>query len=175
MDIKRVRKKLNNKGFTMMEIIITVAIVSIFFLSISIVVPQSLDYYILMEKTSTAIELTDIIENGLGMELAGAASIAFDDSVGITYINGEEIRKFPANKDLSKLNMKVSVDDKKLEVTGRPYIWRSVYDDELYGQYTAKILLTQDDNTGNINIKVTIFDENNDSVCTTTKPVIMYN
>ena len=71
--------------------------------------------------------------------------------------------------------MQVSVDNKKLEVTGRPYIWRSVYDDELYGQYTAKILLTQDDNTGNINVKVTIFDENNESICTTTKPVIMYN
>lgn len=175
MDKRIIKKKHNNKGFTMLEVIITVGIVSIFFLSISVVLPQSLEYYILMEKTSTALELTDIIENGIGMELAGASSIAFDESVGITYINGNEIRKFPANKDLSGLNMQVSPDVKSLKVTGRPYIWRSVYDDEMYGKYTASIILNQNIDTGKMNVTVTIFDEDNKSLCTTTKPIIMYN
>ena len=173
--LRTVLKKVNNKGFTMLELIITVAIVSIFFTAIAYVIPEALEYYLVVEKTSTALELADIIENGLEMEMGGAASLAFDESYGVTYINGEEIRTFPANKDLSNIDMQVDVDNRTVIVSGKPYVWRSVYDDELYGDYSAKIVLDQDVDTGDMRIELTIFDGDGDQLCTSRKPVIMYN
>ena len=76
---------------------------------------------------------------------------------------------------LVALIIQVYVDNRTVIVSGKPYVWRSVYDDELYGDYSAKIVLDQDVDTGDMRIELTIFDGDGDQLCTSRKPVIMYN
>ena len=187
--------KNNNKGFTMLEIVITMALVTIFFGVVVVVVPSGLSQYISMMKLSDGIELTNVIENGIAGEFAVASSIYFDEENDvITYIKDHEQRSFPSNdddyvaiddNDVTKLNEVsrecTSYTDansniiNQITAGGRPYVFNTICDDGVYDGYYSKIKITYNQKHCTYEIEVEVYDENYDIICSSKKPIITYN
>lgn len=175
-------KKLNNVGTTMMELIITVAIVTVFFGAVAIAVPNCLEQYVMMKNTSEAMEITSIIENGLSTELGGAGRISFTADKGLTYARNGQIRNFPILEDKAGDSSKTStikVENKDgvsiMTVTGKPKIYGTLYDTAFYGNMTVEIIVTYKKGADCMNSKITVYNSEGESIAITEKPIVLYN
>lgn len=196
-NVKKTSK--NNKGFTMLELVITVALVSIFFGVVVAIVPSTINEYIAMRKLASAMELTNLIENGIATELSSATSICFDEEKDvITYIKNKEQRRFPSNEDktlllegfttLNEIGRNVSEYPdgmggkvSTIEVGGKTtdgghvYVFNSICDDGIYSDFGAKITIIYVSATNSYEMLVCVYDENDEIICSSQKPIIMYN
>lgn len=175
-------KKNNNLGTTMIELIITVAIVAVFFGAVVVAVPRCLEQYIMMKESSEALELTSIIENGLSTELGGAGKIHIDADRGLTYIKNKQIKYFPMAKGVTEdsnyeyeLSIDTSGEEKVVKVTGKPKFYGALYDAGIYGNMTVEIILKYATAASCINTKITVFNAEGKSIAVTEKPIILYN
>lgn len=65
----RNRKKQFNTGMTMLETVIAVALVSIFFTVVAVVLPATLEQYVMMRRTSEALTISSVLHSGIEMEI----------------------------------------------------------------------------------------------------------
>ncbi|MGN0347883.1 MAG: Tfp pilus assembly protein FimT/FimU [Lachnospiraceae bacterium] len=97
-----------NQGFTMLEMIVTVALVSIFFGAIAVAIPKNLQTYLMEKRLAKGLEMSTIIENGLAQEFGAASGISIvttEDGTYLSYVknvkNGDAMTTrqcwFPAN------------------------------------------------------------------------------
>lgn len=175
---------LNNKGLTMLELIMTVAVITVFFTTISITLPRVMEQYILMKNTSEALEITSILENGMATELGGAANFRFEEKYnGLGYEKNLQVRYFPLNAQKSEedpdygctTTLVNTGSEHFLTITGRPKIYGTLYDGGFYGNMTVKIELKYKDGAENMNVKITVFDAEGKSICVSEKPIVLYN
>ncbi len=167
----------NNDGFTMLEMIITVALVTLFFSAVAVVVPAILNNYVTMNKTNKALEMTTVIENGLSAEWAKAYQITMpDDSTKdprLSYQIGQYKRYFPVEKDQADTSITADSVNHTISVKGKPIIYGAVFDESFYKWgWTAEVVLKQDDT--DYSVKVTIYDEFNEIITVSEKPLIIY-
>lgn len=197
----------------MMELIITVALVSVFFGAVALTLPKTLETYIMEKRISRGVEMTEIIENGIAMELGAASSVSIvtaeEDGASYTYLsyvsnvvsgNGVRISEqhwFPANYKDSDVNITYSMEStnnntsswQKLDdgtpltftkdsvcisADGKPQVFNFVIDDDFYRDMQAKVTLYYNGTERLMSMKVQIYDDQG-SVCTSEKSVILYN
>lgn len=123
----QMNKRMANKGFTMMEMIVTVALVSVFFGALALAIPQNMETYILEKRLLKGVEMSTIIENAIAHEFGVASNIVIvggtldagfhestDGSVYLSYVTNtldkdgnriSEQRWFPANYDSSDVKI----------------------------------------------------------------------
>lgn len=176
MCTKAIRQK-GNAGFTMLEMIITVALVSLFFSAMAVVIPTILNNYVTMNKTNKALEMTTVIENGIAAEWAKAYAITFPVDTTkeprLSYQVGNYKRYFPVEKDQDGTSTTTKYTDNTITVKGKPIIFGAVYDESFYKWgWTAEVILKKDGN--DYSVKVTIFDENDEIITVSEKPIIIY-
>lgn len=111
----------------MMELIITVALVSVFFGAVALTLPKTLETYIMEKRIARGVEMTQIIENGIASELSAASSISIAtmdvEGTSYTYLsyvsnvvsgNGVRISEqhwFPVNYKDSDVTITYSTDN----------------------------------------------------------------
>ena len=109
-----------NQGFTMLEMIVTVALVSIFFGAIAVAIPKNLQTYLMEKRLAKGLEMSTIIENGLAQEFGAASGISIvttEEGTYLSYVknvkNGDAMTTlqccFPANYTAD--NVTVSYSD----------------------------------------------------------------
>lgn len=175
MCTKAIRQK-GNAGFTMLEMIITVALVSLFFSAMAVVIPTILNNYVTMNKTNKAVEMTTVIENGMAAEWAKAYAITLPNTPEeprLSYQVGNYKRYFPVEKDQEGTTITTDFTNNTITVKGKPIIFGAVYDESFYKWgWTAEVILKKDGN--DYSVKVTIFDEYNEVITVSEKPIIIY-
>lgn len=179
---KQLNNRLNNKGTTMIELIITVAIVAVFFGAVAVAVPKCLEQYIMMKETSEALEITSILENGLAAELGSAGRISFNEETGISYVKNGQNRYFPIKKGVTEdtnydydIKLKIDGSERILRITGQPKSYGTLYDIGFYGNMTVEMTLDYVPGNDCINLQVVVFNSEGKSIATTNKPIILYN
>ena len=73
--MSRLKNRQFHMGMTLLEVILTTALVSVFFTVVAAVMPAMLEQYIIMKKTAEAVEIAGVIEKGLASEMAYASEI----------------------------------------------------------------------------------------------------
>lgn len=187
----------------MLETIVTVALVSVFFGALAVVIPKNLQAYVAQRRLTRAVEMTQIIENGLALEFGAASNILVvdDDESGIDYISYQVIAMdedgnsvtnqhwFPANyksgqvstnadvsgtaKNVNSQGEEFTLGAKSLEADGKPQIFNFVIDDEFYKDMNADITVYYNEAKSLMSVKVRIYDD--EDICVTEKAIVMYN
>lgn len=70
VSLKKSKKRQFNTGMTMLETIVAVALVSVFFTVVATVLPATLEQYVLMRKTSDALTIASVVHNGIESEIS---------------------------------------------------------------------------------------------------------
>ncbi|MCQ2521114.1 MAG: hypothetical protein MJ105_01930 [Lachnospiraceae bacterium] len=162
----------------MLEMIVTVAMVSIFFTVMAMTVPTIMNNYVEMKRMNKALEMATIIENGLSAEFAKSWNHQFSDDVNdrrLKYNSGEYMRTFPVELDteLTYKSMSIPEATQYLSVKGQPLIYDTVLDKGFYDGFSAQITIYKD-NQGAFFANVQIFDENDVRVTVSEKPLTIY-
>lgn len=130
---------MNNKGFTLLEMVITVAIIGILIGSVAVIFPQWLEQYSLLKQTAAATEVMDVVASGIQDELSLSKERNWE-SDGLTYERGDRISTLPIdNEDCS-----VSYGGGNLVISGQPKIYGAVFDTAFYKDMTVNITLQEE-------------------------------
>ncbi len=130
------KKRMNNKGFTLLEMVIAVAVISLLIGSIVVVFPQWLTQYVTLRQTAEAMEIMDVIASGIQDELLFSKERTWDGQ-GLHYVRDTRIGHIPLND----MECAVSYEGGSLTVEGKPQIFGVVFDSDFYGDMTAKLIL----------------------------------
>lgn len=167
----------------MLELIITVAMVAVFFGAVTLAVPRCLEQYIMMKETSEAMEISSILENGLASELGGAGRINVDESKGICYVRDNLIKYFPIDAESAKTDDSYNCDmtvtkngmDSEIVIKGQPKIYGTLYDTKFYGGMSVEMVLNYRTGADCINLKISVLSSEGKVIAVTTKPIVLYN
>lgn len=164
----------NNSGFTLIEMIITTAILGILLSAVAVTFPQWLNQYLFIQNESRAVEIMDIVAAGVGEELRFSKDRTIDDVNGLTYACGKRICTIPLNQE----ECTITYEDDELIITGQPKIYGSIFDTGIYND--LYVTLTMKEETvapGNVlmRTKIEIFSEGGQPLCSETKTTHYYN
>lgn len=132
------KKRLNNKGFTLLEMVIAVAIVSLLVGSVVVVFPQWLTQYVMLRQTAEATEIMDVIASGIQDELLFSKERTWDEQ-GLHYVRDSRIGTLPLNDT----ECAITYEDGSLTILGKPQIFGAVFDSGFYGDMTAKLVMKE--------------------------------
>ena len=160
----------------MLELIMTVAVVTVFFGAVVVALPRCMEEYITMKKTSDALEITSVLENGLATELCGSSRVVFGgEREALNYVRNQELRYFPINYDEGSEVTITSGDAYVMTVVGKPKIYGTLYDTNFYDDMSVEVVLTYVTDASSMNVKITVYDSDGLSLAVSEKPIILYN
>ncbi len=160
----------NHKGFTLVEMIIAVAMISVFFTVVVAVMSRTLNTYVTMKEMTDAIKIADILGNGTVKELEFAQKISF----------GADGMEYSVNKGKSVLPLNntapvTAYTDASVVVEGKPEIFGVVYDPEMYDNNSVKMQITQL-STRVLAVDIEVYSDNSgDLLYKTRRTVYLYN
>lgn len=168
-------KKIDDSGFTLMELIITVAILSVLMTGVVTTFPQWLRQYTMLKETSRATEIMDILASGINQEMKFSTSRTWG-SEGISYVNAE---KLSTSLPIATDGCTITYESDKLIIDGRPKIYGSVFDTGIYDEMTVRLILSETERTrDNARVLQTLIEVYSDSgalLATETKSTMYYN
>ncbi|MCR4651112.1 MAG: type II secretion system GspH family protein [Lachnospiraceae bacterium] len=162
----------NNKGFTLIEMIITLGLVGILLSAVAVLFPQWLDQYLYIRQLGTATGIMDVVGQGVQSELEYSTDRMIE-ATGLSYIVEDRIGKIPANTD----DCTVTVTSDTVVINGQPAIFGSVVDPDFYHDMSVTITLVLD-GTGSdehINALIEVFNSEGKIMCSENKPMILYS
>lgn len=130
---------MNNKGFTLLEMVVTVGILGILMSAIAIIFPNWLRQYTMLKETAAATEIMDVVASGIQDELSVSQEREWSED-GLYYINGDRIGNLP----LEDSPCSIAYTDKKLVIEGQPGIYGAVFDTGFYKDMSVKITLEEE-------------------------------
>lgn len=137
-------KKTNNKGFTLLEVVITVAIISILFGGIATVFPQWLNQYIMLRQTARATEIMDVVATAVRDELIYSTDREWTEE-GLKYIRDTRMSTIPVNTtDCTVTYLPGEADNNGvITIVGRPQIFGTIFDENFYKDMTVRLVLEE--------------------------------
>lgn len=166
--------KKNNKGFTLLEMVLTVALISILIGGVAVVFPQWLSQYILLKQTAAATEVMDVIASGIEDEMAFSRNRMWGPS-GVSYVTGDRVCTLP----LKNSQAETSYADGRLVINGRPRIYGAIFDTAFYKDMTVQLTMWESkrerDGMPILMIQVEVYSDQGILLCSETKPTAYYN
>ena len=130
---------MNNKGFTLLEMVVTLGIIGILLGSVAVIFPQWLNQYTFLKETAAATEVMDVVASGIQDEMALCSERTWSGE-GITYVNGERISKLP----LDNAGCSSSYNGTELVITGQPKVYGAIFDTGFYKDMTVTITMKEE-------------------------------
>lgn len=160
----------NNKGFTLVEMIIAVALISVFFTVVVAVMTRTLNSYVTMKQTTEAIKMADVIGSGMVKELEFADGIDFTaDGMKYTVNRGSSVLPMNGTATVS------AYTDDSIIIEGKPEIFGVVFDPALYQHNSAKLQISKVAEQV-LYVEMDIIDDNSgDLIYKTNRTVHLYN
>ncbi len=160
-------KKLGNKGSTLMELVITMALFSLAIIMAGGIIVTTTGTYINMTLTSEAEAMTEAIFNFAEERLRNATAVKIvTDSFG-----GSQIDEGINPNDDYKMCMKI-IDGKlnfneDIDSIGYENGWVSVFANSDYAKYKFKLIVTKSEDglEGYVNLRVLAYDGEDHYVC----------
>lgn len=165
------KKNLANKGFTLIEMVIAVAIVSMLFGSIVVIFPQWLSQYVMLRDTAEATEVMDVVAAGIKDELQFSKDRLWNDE-GIYYVRGNRSVQIPLNPS----DCNITYDNQVMTIEGRPEIFGSIFDESFYSGNIIKLTLQNNgEESKYMNANIEIYSEQGELLASEIKTVVFYN
>ena len=168
------KKRWNNKGFTLLEMVIAVAIVSLLVGSVVVVFPQWLTQYVTLRQTAEATEKMDVIASGIQDELLFCKERTWDEK-GLHYVRDSRIGNIPLND----AECTIAYEDGTLTILGKPLIFGAVFDSDFYDDMTAKLVLKEQtrsrDGAPVLGVQIEIYSSQGQLLGSETISVLYYN
>lgn len=165
---------MDNKGFTLLEMICTVGIISILLAGVAAIFPQWLDQYMLLKQTAAATEIMDAVASGIQEELSFSKDRKWGPE-GLTYATGDKIATLP----LKDSACTVTYADSRLVISGQPRIYGTIFDAEFYQDMTVTLTLQEQkrerDGAVVLLVRIEVYSSTGKLLCSETKPTIYYN
>ena len=130
---------MNNKGFTLLEMVITFGIIGILIGGVAIIFPQWLNQYTYLKQTAAATEVMDVVASGIQDEMSLSRERTWS-AEGLTYVNGERISKLP----LDNTACTSSYSDGKLIISGQPKIYGAIFDTAFYKDMSVTLTMQEE-------------------------------
>lgn len=127
---------MNNKGFTLLEMIITIGIISILMGGIAFIFPQWLRQYTMLKETAAATEIMDVVASGISEELSMSQERNWT-TAGISYVNGDRISSLPLETE----DCTISYQDGVLKISGQPKIYGAIFDTTFYKDMSVTLTM----------------------------------
>ncbi len=166
--------KMGNKGFTLLEMVLTVGIISILIGGVAAVLPQWLSQYIMLKQTAAATEVMDVVASGIEEEMSFSRNRIWGNQ-GISYVTGDRVCALP----LKESPAEVTYADGRLVISGRPKIYGAVFDAAFYKDMTVKLTIWETkrarDGTVVLMTQIEVFSAKGQLLCSETKPTVYYN
>lgn len=160
----------DHKGFTLVEMIIAVAMISIFFTVVVAVMSRTLNTYVTMKETTDAIKIADVVGNGTVKELEFAQKIEFGAD-GMEYSVNKGKTMLPLNNTAPV----TGYTDSSIIIEGKPEIFGTVFDPEVYDNNSVKLQITRM-NTRVLAVDIEVFSDNSGELLyKTRRTVYLYN
>lgn len=153
----------DNKGYSLIEVIITMALVSIVMSFLAASFSTTVKTFNRITRMTEAKSLANQISNGIVSELSSAKQlqIAFkENSDGvvtgrIVYEKGDMLYQFPESGGEVVIDDGLEAPDGDggdfyCQVVGKPVLRGAVYDVAVYGDYTVDVTVTFGDDINNI-------------------------
>ena len=168
------KDKMDNKGFTLLEMVLTVGIISILIGGVVTVVPQWLSQYIMLKQTAAATEVMDVVASGIEEEMSFSRNRIWGTQ-GVSYVTGERVCMLP----LKDSPVEMTYADGRLVIRGKPKIYGAVFDTAFYKDMTVQLTMWETKRTRDgISILMTqieVFSAKGQLLCSETKPTVYYN
>lgn len=160
----------NQKGFTLVEMIIAVALISVFFTVVVTVMTRTLNSYVTMKQTTEAIKMADVIGSGMVKELEFAQNIEFT-AEGMNYTVKKGSSVLPMNGTATV----ASYTSDSIVIEGKPEIFGVVFDPGLYANNSVRLRITKAA-TQVLAVEMEIIDDSsNELVYKTKRTIHLYN
>lgn len=165
--MKKVMK--DQKGFTLIEMIIALAMVTILFTVILAVLTRTITAYAKMKESVEAMKIADVMGSGMVKELEFAKEITFESDCMTYSVDGGGTR-LPLDNTSA-----VTTTSDSISILGKPKIYGVVFDPGFYKADSVNIDITRaNENTLLIQIKI-ISDASGDTLYTGKQTVHLYN
>ncbi len=181
----RSKKKLNNKGFTLLEIVITVAIISILFGGVVTVFPQWMNQYLMLRQTAKATEVMDVVATAVRDEMVYSTDREWTEE-GLKYVRDVRMGTIPV--DTADCSVSYAPDETGgsgvITIEGRPQIFGTIFDDDFYTDMTIKLVLEEkerargaDGSMGKkfLQAQIEVFSAEGQRLASVTEAVAYYN
>lgn len=171
---KGIDNKMNNKGFTLLEMVVTFGIIGILLGGVAIIFPQWLNQYTYLKQTAAATEVMDVVASGIWDEMSLSRERAWSGD-GISYLNGERISKLP----LDHTGCTCSLADDTLVISGQPKIYGAVFDTGFYKDMSVTITMQEEkrsrDDKPVLVMNIEVYSSQGALLASETKTVFYYN
>lgn len=159
----------NQKGFTLVEMIIAVAMISVFFTVVVAVMTRTLNTYLSIRQTTNAMKTADVLGSGMVKELEFAQDIEFK-AEGMSYSVNKGSSRIPLNAAPV-----TSYTANSVVIEGKPEIFGVVFDSGFYEENSVRLQITRpEQRILSIDIQI-IQDGSNEVLYTTKRTVYLYN
>lgn len=166
--------KMGNKGFTLLEMVLTVGIISIFIGGVAAVLPQWLSQYIMLKQTAAATEIMDVVSSGIEEEMSFSRNRIWG-AQGVSYVTGDRVCTLP----LKDSPVEMTYADGRLVISGKPKIYGAVFDTAFYKDMTVKLTMWEAKRTRDqatiLMMQIEVFSAKGQLLCSETKPTVYYN
>lgn len=165
---------MNNKGFTLLEMVITVAIIGILISGVAIIFPRWLNQYTLLKQTAEAMEVMDVVASGIQDELSMSRERTWS-AEGLGYVNGDRIGRLPLEKE----KCTVIYTGGPLVISGQPKIYGAIFDTEFYKDMTVRLTLQEQKRSRDgivfLEAVIEVYSTEGVLLCSETKNTFYYN
>ncbi len=168
------KQQKDNRGFTLLEMVIAIAIISILMSAIVFIFPQWLRQYEQLKKTAKAVEIMDSIASAVQEEMKFSQDRSFGRQ-GLKYLVGERISAIP----LDDAHCSVAYDESshRVRIEGKPKIFGTIFDTAFYGDMTVLLVIWEQDKEGEslLMTQIEVYSSEGNLLCSVTRPVVYYN
>lgn len=165
---------MKNKGFTLLEMVLTIGIISILLAGVAVIFPQWVDQYILLKQTAAATEIMDAVASGIQQELAFSQDREWSDQ-GLTYVTADKVSILP----LKGSQCTITYAENQLVISGQPRIYGTVFDQSFYKDMTVTLTMQEEkrsrDGAMILMTQIQVYSASGKLLCSETKPTMYYN
>lgn len=165
---------MNNKGFTLLEMVVTVALLSIVIAGVVVIFPNWMNQYDMLKETAAATEIMDVVASGIQEELSLSQERQWDEN-GLSYVNGDRLGQLPLEDSQST----TSYTNGTLVISGQPKIYGAVFDTEFYKDMTVTLTLQEKerkrDNSVFLLAIIEVHAADGELLCSERKTIFYYN